>query len=60
MLTDLVRLRDTVYEQVDRTHKPRQQAELYLLAGLVCGLLSSVSFDLRRLRLGPPRWWLGW
>jgi hypothetical protein len=46
MLTDLVRLRDTVYEQLDRTHKPRQQAELYLLAGLVCGLLSSVSFDL--------------
>jgi hypothetical protein len=46
MLTDLVRLRDTVYEQLDRTHKPRQHAELYLLAGQVCGLLSSVSFDL--------------
>ncbi|MGH8544658.1 MAG: hypothetical protein ACREX3_13740 [Gammaproteobacteria bacterium] len=46
MFTDLVRLRDTVYEQIDRTHKPRQQAELYLLAGLVCGLLSSVSWDL--------------
>lgn len=43
MLTDLVRLRDTVYEQLDRTHKPRQQAELYLVAGQVCGLLSSVS-----------------
>ncbi|MGQ0838191.1 hypothetical protein [Actinokineospora sp.] len=46
MLIDLVRLRDTVYEQLDRTHKPRQQAELYLLAGQVCGLLSSVSWDL--------------
>lgn len=46
MLTDLVRLRDTVYEQIDRTHKPRQQAELYLLVGQVCGLLSSVSWDL--------------
>ncbi|MGH3930238.1 MAG: hypothetical protein ACRDTF_09720 [Pseudonocardiaceae bacterium] len=46
MLTDLVRLRDTVYEQLDRTHKPRQQAELYLLAGQACGLLSSVSWDL--------------
>ncbi|MGI9004367.1 MAG: hypothetical protein ACR2GH_22400 [Pseudonocardia sp.] len=46
MLTDLVALRDTVYVQLDRTHKPRQQAELYLLAGQVCGLLSSVSFDL--------------
>ncbi|MFD9895122.1 hypothetical protein ACFWY9_37755 [Amycolatopsis sp. NPDC059027] len=46
MLTDLVRLRNTVYDQLDRTHKPRQQAELYLIAGQVCGLLSSVSWDL--------------
>jgi len=46
MLTGLVQLRDTVYDQLDRTHKPHQQAELYLLAGQVCGLLSSVSFDL--------------
>lgn len=46
MLSDLVRLRDTVYEQLDRTHKPRQQAELFLIAGQVCGLLSSVSWDL--------------
>ena len=46
LLTDLVALRDTVYTQLDRTHKPRQQAELYLLAGQVSGLLSSVSFDL--------------
>jgi len=51
MLTDLVRLRDTVYEQLDRTHKPRQQAELYLLAGQVCGLLSSVSLDLGHLEV---------
>jgi hypothetical protein len=46
MLADLVRLRDTVYVQLSRTHKPRQQAELYLIAGQVCGLLSSVSWDL--------------
>lgn len=46
MLTNLVRLRDTVYEQLDRTHKPRQQAELYLFAGQVCGLLSSICFNL--------------
>lgn len=46
MLTDLVALRDTIYVQLDRTHKPLQQAELYLLAGQVCGLLSSVSWDL--------------
>jgi len=41
-----VQLRDTAYEQLDRTRKPRQQAELYLVAGQVCGLLSSVSWDL--------------
>lgn len=46
MLMNLVELRDTVYEQLDRTHKPLQQADLYLLAGQVCGLLSSVSWDL--------------
>lgn len=48
MLTELVALRDTVYAQLDRTHKPRQQAELYLIAGQVCGLLASVSFALGR------------
>ncbi len=46
MLTDLITLRNTVYEQLDRTHKPRQQSDLYLVAGLACGLLSSVSWDL--------------
>jgi hypothetical protein len=46
MLTELVALRDTIYAQLDRTHKPRQQADLYLLAGQVCGPMSSVSFDL--------------
>jgi hypothetical protein len=46
MLTDLIRLRDTIYDQLGRTHKPLQQAELYLLAGQVCGVLSSVTWDL--------------
>jgi transcriptional regulator with XRE-family HTH domain len=46
MLQELVQLRDTAYDQLERTHKPRQQADLYLLAGLCCGLLSSVSLDL--------------
>lgn len=46
MLSNLVLLRDTIYQQLDRTHKPLQQAELYLLAGQVCGLLSSVTWDL--------------
>lgn len=38
-----------MYEQLDRTHKPRQQTELYLLAGQFCGLLSSVALDLGRM-----------
>lgn len=46
MLADLVKLRDSVYDQLDRTSKPRQQAELYLVAGQVCGLLSAVTWDL--------------
>ena len=46
MLVDLLRLRGVVYAQLDRVQKPRQKAELYLIAGQVCGLLSSVSWDL--------------
>jgi tetratricopeptide (TPR) repeat protein len=46
MFTDLMRLRNVVYTQLDRIEKPRQKAELYLIAGQVCGLLSSVSWDL--------------
>ncbi|AHH98196.1 hypothetical protein [Kutzneria albida] len=46
MLQDLVVLRNDVYEQLNKTRKPRQQAELYLLAGQVCGLLASVAWDL--------------
>ncbi|MGH3632469.1 MAG: hypothetical protein ACRDRL_34170 [Sciscionella sp.] len=46
LLAELVRLRDTAYRQLARTRKPRQRAELYLIAGEVCGLLSSVAFDL--------------
>lgn len=46
MFTDLMRLRNVVYTQLDRIEKPRQKAELYLIAGQVSGLLSSVSWDL--------------
>ncbi|ANY05769.1 hypothetical protein AFB00_05005 [Pseudonocardia sp. HH130630-07] len=46
LLPDLIALRDAVYTQLDRTHKPLQKAELYLQAGKVSGLLSSVAFDL--------------
>ncbi|WP_228801686.1 hypothetical protein, partial [Nocardia puris] len=46
ILGDLVALRDTVYNQLERTQKPLQKAHLYLIAGQVCGLLSSASWDL--------------
>ena len=46
MLRDLVALRNRVYDQLDRTHKPRQMSELYLVAGQVCGLISAASLDL--------------
>jgi hypothetical protein len=46
LLADLVVLRDNTYAQLDRTNKPAQQAELYLIAGQTCGLLSTVAWDL--------------
>lgn len=46
---DLVRLRSLVCDQLDRTRKPRQEAELYLILGQVSGLLSSVSTALGHL-----------
>ena len=46
LLSDLIRLRDDTHAQFARTKKPRQHAELYLIAGEVCGLLSSIAFDL--------------
>jgi hypothetical protein len=48
LLAELIRLRDEVIRQLSRTNKPRQKAELYLIAGEVCGLLASVAFDLGR------------
>jgi transcriptional regulator with XRE-family HTH domain len=49
MFAELITLRDTIYRQMERTRRPRQQAELMLLAGQVCGLLASVSWDLGRV-----------
>lgn len=46
MLTKLVDLRDDVYELIERTNKPGQKSDLYKIAALSCGLLSSVSWDL--------------
>lgn len=46
MLQDLITLRNRVYSQLDRTRKPRQVTELYLVAGQVCGLISAASLDM--------------
>ncbi|MFD4406526.1 hypothetical protein ACFWPH_27560 [Nocardia sp. NPDC058499] len=46
VMRDLVVLRDRVYDQLDRTDKPRQKAELFLAAGQICGLISVASLDL--------------
>lgn len=42
----MVRTRDLTYRLLDHTHKPQQVADLYLVAGQLCGLMSSASFDL--------------
>lgn len=46
LLVDLVSQRNAVYDLLKMTNKPRQKAELYAAAGQLCGLLSSVSWDL--------------
>jgi tetratricopeptide (TPR) repeat protein len=49
LFADLIRLRALVRDQLDRTRKPRQEAELYLILGQVSGLLASVSTALGHL-----------
>ncbi|MCP2260346.1 hypothetical protein LX15_004059 [Streptoalloteichus tenebrarius] len=46
LFTQLVELRRTVWDLLDQTRRPRQQTELYLIAGLITGLMASVSWDL--------------
>ncbi|GAA4199909.1 XRE family transcriptional regulator [Microbispora amethystogenes] len=43
---ELTRVRNRAYRLLDRTRNPRQQQDLYLAAGQLCGLLGSASFDL--------------
>jgi hypothetical protein len=43
LFRDLMALRTQVRDQLDRTRKPQQEAELYLVLGQVSGLLASVS-----------------
>ncbi len=43
---ELTRVRNRTYRLLERTRNPKQQHELYLAAGQLCGLLGSASFDL--------------
>jgi hypothetical protein len=46
LLSELIRTRDLAYELLDQTGRPAQLAELYLVAGQVCGLAATTAFDL--------------
>jgi tetratricopeptide (TPR) repeat protein len=42
----LVRIRNTVYQLLDRTSQPAQETDLYQVASLTCSLLGSIGLDL--------------
>ncbi|WP_430786939.1 hypothetical protein [Actinoplanes sp. G11-F43] len=46
LLTDLVDVRDDTYRLLGLTQRPGDLAELYLIAGQVCGLAATTSWDL--------------
>ena len=46
LFAQMVRARNLTYRLLDRTRKPQQTEDLYLIAGQLCGLMSSASFDL--------------
>lgn len=43
---EAVRIRDRVYTQIERTRRPAQAADLYLIAGQLCGIIASAAFGL--------------
>ncbi|MBG6140116.1 hypothetical protein [Longispora fulva] len=45
-LEEARRARDSAYTLLERTHRPAQLSDLYLVAGQLCGLMSSASFDM--------------
>jgi len=46
LFSDMVRVRNRVYRSLNLTRQPEQERDLHLFAGVLCGLLSSASFDL--------------
>ncbi|MGY0234752.1 hypothetical protein [Longispora urticae] len=45
-LAEARRARDFAYTLLERTRRPGQLTDLYLIAGQLCGLMSSASFDM--------------
>lgn len=43
---EMVRIRNRVFRLLERTQRPDQQKDLMFLAGALCGLLASTTFDL--------------
>lgn len=46
LFAQLTRARDLTYRMVERTRRPAQLSDLYLVAGQLSGLMAAVSFDL--------------
>jgi hypothetical protein len=46
LLGDLVEVQDSVYELLEHRQRPQQARDLYLLAGVIGGLLAKASHDL--------------
>jgi hypothetical protein len=46
LLAELVSARDRAYQLIDRTRRPGDLADLYLIAGQACGLAATTSWDL--------------
>ncbi len=46
LLGDLVGTQDRAFELLERRHPPAQARDLYLIAGIACGLMAKASHDL--------------
>jgi hypothetical protein len=46
VLPDLVRAQDDVYALLEQTHRPQQGRQLYMLAGIIGGMLAKASHDM--------------
>jgi hypothetical protein len=47
---DIVELRDQVFDLLEDRQRPDETRDLYVVAGVVCGMLANASFDLGHLQ----------